>query len=96
MKYTKEDKEFSLKVRNRDKKCVVCGGTKNLCAHHWYWDRRYKHSKYDINNGVTLCFGCHFKLHNKATFIFLNDYLDILIKKFGWESVAKLELRGKR
>jgi len=40
-------------------KCVMCGSTKRLNAHHLLSYRLYKKYRYDINNGLSLCSGCH-------------------------------------
>lgn len=44
--------------------CAICGNTENLTIHHIkpvvnnYW------LKYDINNFMVLCDGCHYNLHH--------------------------------
>ena len=51
----KQFKEWSLAVRNRDNnKCVVCGSSKMLNAHHII-PRENKDFRFDINNGISLC-----------------------------------------
>ncbi|MFH0915368.1 MAG: HNH endonuclease signature motif containing protein [bacterium] len=52
---------WSLAVRKRDKyQCVMCGKTEGLSAHHWLFRRAHSMAlACDINNGTTLCFGCH-------------------------------------
>lgn len=47
-------------VKCRDgRKCVVCGGTKKLHAHHIKPKKLYPDMALDINNGMTLCSVCH-------------------------------------
>jgi len=62
-----EYKTFAKQVFQRDKyKCVICGSTKQLNAHHlnaWHW---YPQGRFDPNNAVTLCghsTGCHKLFH---------------------------------
>jgi len=52
-------KLWSLCVRTRDKTCRNCNSDFNLQAHHIV-QRNYKASRYVLNNGLTLCSGCHF------------------------------------
>ena len=42
--------------------CEVCG-TKAVQVHHFYYKGSYGHLRYDLDNGISLCQGCHFKLH---------------------------------
>lgn len=67
------DKYWSLYVRTRDNKCIMCGKHENeigkLQAHHWIVSRgdslRYK---FDVRNGVALCYGCHIhRVHTNPT-----------------------------
>lgn len=52
------DKEWSKLVRERDGKCLACGKRSNLAAHHFV-RRSIKSTRLIIENGVTLCPGCH-------------------------------------
>lgn len=50
-------------IRKRDGKCQWCGKTDNLHAHHIVargGGSVKEWSKYEWNNGVTLCWHCHF------------------------------------
>lgn len=59
IKYTKEDKEWAKKVKERYyNKCAVCGSTKMLNAHHLI-PRQIKQFKHDVRNGISLCPSCH-------------------------------------
>lgn len=52
--------EWSRAVRLRDGKCMRCGATENLAAHHWIVSRaRSRRYRFDLRNGVSLCYGCH-------------------------------------
>ncbi len=60
--------EWRKQVFERDNyTCQCCGDNKgsNLNAHHkngYYWDKEHRT---DIDNGVTLCEGCHREFHEK-------------------------------
>ena len=75
-KYDKAHKEWAFKVKERDgNKCVICGKTKNLNAHHLIpWEiEKYR---FDIDNGISLCPSHHtrysYKLspHSDGSFLF--------------------------
>ena len=54
-KVTKEDKEWAIKVKLKDNgKCIVCGATQHLNAHHII-PRQLKNTRYDLDNGISLC-----------------------------------------
>lgn len=53
-KVTKEDREWSKKVREKDGSCVICGSNERLNAHHLI-PRQIKEFKHDLENGITLC-----------------------------------------
>ncbi len=44
--------------------CELCGKPAEQ-VHHFYPKGTYGHLRYDLDNGVPLCKGCHFKLHHK-------------------------------
>lgn len=53
------------KVKQRDgMKCVVCGRTDDIQAHHIKPIFLYPEYKWDVDNGITLCKGCHQKQHS--------------------------------
>ena len=45
-------------------KCEACGG-KAVQVHHFFYKSNYGHLRYDLENGISLCQGCHFVLHHK-------------------------------
>jgi len=60
IKFTKEDKEWARAVKERDGfKCVVCGDTERLNAHHII-ARENHETKLDLKNGISLCPRHHF------------------------------------
>lgn len=46
-------------------KCIICGDKKggNLIAHHILNWSKCKNSRYDVNNGITMCEECHKAFH---------------------------------
>ena len=55
--------DWALRVKIRDgHKCLLCGGTELLTAHHWYFTSQRGHAaRYCVDNGATLCFTCHIR-----------------------------------
>lgn len=52
-------------VKTRDKFiCQKCGSNKNIVAHHIKSFINNPELRSDINNGITLCFDCHWKIHS--------------------------------
>ena len=76
LKLTIEDKEWANKVKERDSyKCVICGNTIKPNAHHII-PREVHLSKFDVNNGLTLCPKHHFfsrdiSAHNHPLALFM-------------------------
>lgn len=60
-----QSKEWSKAVRGRDGKCMHCGTTHKLHAHHITPWRQNAALRYDVSNGITLCALCHQKEHGK-------------------------------
>lgn len=55
---------WSIAVKKRDNyKCVECDSSENLHSHHIKPKSLYPELRYDLDNGVTLCKSCHFKIH---------------------------------
>lgn len=63
------DKLWSEAVRTRDGACVLCGKTEGLSAHHWIHSKAQGNlHRWDVKNGITLCFACHiYKVHTYAS-----------------------------
>jgi len=54
VRISKYDKLWSALVRKRDGRCLVCGKTDYLAAHH-YIRRGVKATRLALENGITLC-----------------------------------------
>ena len=50
-------------LEDRKYKCEVCGNTANQ-VHHFFPKGQNGHLRYDWNNGVAICQGCHFSHHH--------------------------------
>jgi len=51
--------EWSSAVKNRDQKCMECGKTEDLHAHHIKHKSSHPELSLDVDNGKTLCYSCH-------------------------------------
>lgn len=84
--------DWSKKVRDRDQKCVVCGRTDHLNAHHILPKENYKEFMFELINGVTLCpihhkFG-KYSAHKNP--IWFSEFLKIFnLEQYCW-AVANL------
>lgn len=57
--------EWSAAVRARDGKCLRCGSTERLHAHHVKRKSEFPDLALDLSNGETLCNVCHAKEHEQ-------------------------------
>jgi 5-methylcytosine-specific restriction endonuclease McrA len=58
-------RKWAKRVKDRDKKCLVCGSTENLTAHHLLNKSHHPSVAYITEMGVCLCENCHNKFHNE-------------------------------
>ncbi len=92
---SKEYRHWRIKVIRRDKVCVICGSNKRRQAHHKQDASYHSTQRFDIENGVTLCYDCHRNFHTNfkrsyrekctdydwSNFICLTDYLRKKLKE---------------
>ena len=72
----KADTLWSQCVRARDKECVLCKSKNALQAHHWILTRNQSAKyRFDLRNGVTLCYGCHIHGVHSNPSVYLLDRL---------------------
>ena len=59
------DKLWSEAIRTRDGECILCGKKETLQAHHWIHSKAQGNMhRWEVKNGVTLCYACHIhKVH---------------------------------
>ena len=77
------DALWAWQVKGRDVKCVLCGSVEKLHAHHWYKAKsRSLKYRWDVRNGVTLCYACHLlKVHKLATYDLISIIVEHMLTK---------------
>lgn len=84
---TKADTLFSLHIR-RDGVCVRCGKTEGLqCAH--IVSRRYLSTRWDDDNAVCLCAGCHIYMTHRPL-----EWDVWVTKRIGADAYAAIKRRA--
>jgi len=59
-------KRWQISIYKRDKyRCQLCGGSNNLNANHIKRFSEYPELRFEISNGITLCFNCHKAIRGK-------------------------------
>jgi hypothetical protein len=66
--------KWAIAVLKRDKKCLKCGATEKLQAHHIEHWRTCPEKRLDLDNGATLCAYCH---HSQHPYIPLEKFLHL-------------------
>lgn len=54
---------WRVQVIRRDKVCKICGSNQRRQAHHINSASYFVDERFDIENGVTLCYKCHMNFH---------------------------------
>ena len=86
---SRADREFSKMIRERDGRCLKCGREDMLdCSH--FWTRKYSSTRYNFNNCIALCRGCHFKWEIEKQ----GEYMDFMVKLLGRKKYKVLEKRA--
>lgn len=64
--------------------CQVCGDDTghNLNAHHILNWAHNKDKRFDLENGITMCFSCHIKLHKEFGYNTNTNHLDFFIEEY--------------
>jgi hypothetical protein len=83
----KLDTEFNAYIRERDKKCILCGSTKKLQCSHFYGKHARPATRWNTYNAYAMCASCHFKHHHGLE----ADYAIKLIELFGLENIKHLQ-----
>jgi 5-methylcytosine-specific restriction endonuclease McrA len=84
------DKLWGEYVRKRDGSCIVCGSCNHLQAHHIF-SRRYFNTRFNIDNGVSLCFAHH---HHLAHSLY-EEFRDKMIEFIGIDKYESLKKESK-
>lgn len=69
--------------------CLVCGTRKGLQAMHIFPKGRYPHLRFDLENGLPGCAGCHMRMTNNHEL-----HRDHCIRLMGAEKYEALRLRS--
>ena len=83
---SREYRIWRVKVLRRDVRCIVCDTIKNREAHHVNHSTYFKEQRFDVDNGVILCRGCHTTFHTsfkrsfrtKCTKYDLSQFLELI------------------
>ena len=76
--------------KHQEENCEVCGCSEYLQVHHFYYKGSYSHLRYDDENAVTLCRGCHFVLHHQDP----KKIEDIIIENRGQKWINRLKKKA--
>ena len=60
---TRAYRKWRAAIIRRDKRCVLCSTVKKRQAHHIDSALYFPDKRYDVDNGVVLCWSCHRHLH---------------------------------
>jgi len=92
------DKLWSEIVRRRDGKCLVCGTTEKLHAHHAIVRKKISlDTRWHLGNGVALCYRDHMiKLHRDGDAEFLRDYLQKLDARIPYDFQQEMIAAAKQ
>ena len=87
------DKLWSVFIRLRDGKCVLCGSVENGQAHHCIVRCALANStRWEKTNGIRLCAICHlYKIHRDADKDILEKYLAYLNSHIPQEEQVRLK-----
>ena len=84
------DRAFSIAVRKRDGQCLRCGKKTPVYTHH-IMSRRYLGTRWDMENGVTLCVSHHRRAHGDP-----EEFRDWVLAWMGRERFDFLKYRALR
>ncbi len=85
----KLDIAWAKKIKEMAGACAICGKESFLNAHHIF-SRRYMSTRWDLDNGITLCRGCHlYFAHQKY-----EEFRDIVVNHMGIEGFESLKQKA--
>lgn len=86
------DKLWSLIVKQRDGfQCVVCGKDNTVAAHHIF-SRKNHSTRWDIDNGVSLCFYHHMRWAH----VEYEQFRDFIVGRIGKKMFETLKAQSAR
>lgn len=85
------DKMFSQVVRQRaNGRCEFCGAKKPLqCSH--FIGRRYRGTRYELDNTCGICYSCHNFFHEHPAI-----HTEFFLKRLGSERLESLQIQAER
>jgi hypothetical protein len=83
------DRLWSEVIRGRDPVCVWCRRRPSRQAHHVF-GRRARSTRWALDNGVGICFGCHLKGHENPL-----DFHEHIRERIGPDKYDKLRITSK-
>lgn len=90
----KADIEWAKQVKERDHyTCQRCGAkhqSRGMHAAHIV-SRRYKQTRHDLENGITLCFGCHMWAHQNP-----HEAIDFFMNHLGKDRYEQLRQKAQK
>ena len=91
-KWNKCDRIFSEIVRDQARWCCEYCGTdkKQLHCHHAIAHRRYIQTRFELDNCICLCVGCHNLFHD-----FPQMNMDFMKKKIGSTRIEELQHKAR-
>jgi len=86
------EKRWVRAVKKRDKFCFICGGDKELKAHHLESFDIHPELRYDLKNGIVLCSKHHKEFHKKYGYgkNTKKQFEEFITEKI--ESIEKIEM----
>lgn len=88
------DSGWSEKVKKRDNyTCQKCGSTQKQLNSHHIFSRSHKSTRWDIDNGITLCVSCH-KFNNGSAHKDPEQFRTWIISIIGQNEYDKLQYKA--
>ena len=82
---SREYRIWRMLVIRRDSRCVICNSLQKRNAHHINHATYFVDQRFDVDNGVTLCYPCHMNFHNN----FIRSYRT-KCTRYEWENFKVL------
>lgn len=82
---------FNLCLK-RNPLCEICFEDAQQ-VHHFFYKHNYPHLRYSLQNGVSLCLKCHFKLHHQDPKLITDQIIEARGKR--WYNRLKKKARQK-
>ena len=84
------DEIFSLYIRYRDRKCVLCGSVENLQCSHYFTKKSHAAVRWYEVNAHAMCDKCHCRHHNQGE----HEYSMWILDKYGRGMIDLLEQKA--